>query len=142
LGSGAEDQMAPPDPGLKKFERLKHVTKEFEDIAKEHFVKAIKNALPKPTPLIGSKWFRFHPNGEPADLEFTGIRKLAKASGVAIGRVAKQVVGNLSAETLNCQIELTEDHIILVRKNKKKAEGGETSQAPAEPGEPAQDDGE
>ena len=130
MGSGAEDQ---------KSERLKHVTKEFEDIAKEHFVKAIKNALPKPTPLIGGKWFRFHPDGEPADLEFTGIRKLAKASGVVIDRIAKQIVGNLSAETLNSQIELTEDYTILVRRNDKQADGGETSQGAAEP---TQDAGE
>lgn len=131
--------MATPHHGLREFERLKSVAKEFEDTAKEHFVKAIQNALPKPTPLIGGKWFRFHPNGEPVDLEFTGLPKLAKASGLPIDRVAKQVVRRLSAETLNCHIELTDDYMILVRKNKKKAEAGETTQPSAEP---AQDDGE
>jgi len=123
--------MAPPDPGLRESERLEHVARKFEDIAKNQFVKAIKSALPKPTPLIGEKWFRFHPKGEPADLEFTGIPKLAKASGLPVDKVAKKVVGKLSEETLNSQIELTEDHTILVRRNDKKAGVGEESKGPA-----------
>lgn len=132
MGGGAEGQMAPPDPGLRAVERRKRVAKEFEDIAKEQFVKAIQNALPKPTPLIGVKWFRFHPDGKPADLEFTGIRKLAKATSIPIDRVAKQVVRRLSAQALDSQIELTDDHMILVHRNDNKAGGGEKSQGPAE----------
>ena len=130
MGGSAEGQMAPPDPGLRESERRKRVAKDFEDIAKEQLVKAIRKALPKPTPLIGEKWFRFHPNGQPADLEFTGIGKLAKATGLPIDRIAKKVIRNLSAQTLESEIELTEDFRILVRRN-DKAEGGEKSQGPA-----------
>lgn len=108
------------------------MAKKFEDIAKQQFVKAIQNALPKPTPLIGGKWFRYHPDGKPAHLEFTGIRKLAKATSIPIDRVAKQIFAKLSAEALKSELELTEDYMILVRRNDHQAAGDDKSQAPAE----------
>jgi len=70
---------------------------EIEQVLTDRFTRAIKRAL-KPCPLIGPKWFHYHPEGKPADFVFTGVGKLAKATGQRRRRVADLIMRNLNLQ--------------------------------------------
>jgi arginyl-tRNA synthetase len=90
--------------------------KDFEAVARQQFVRAIKKVFPTQTPLIGDKWFRFHAGGQRGDLEFTGVAKLAKATGSSAQRIASQIARHLSQKALGGRVETTTDHRILVHR--------------------------
>ena len=96
------------------------MSKRFDKLAKDHFVWAIKKVFPNPTPLIGDKWFHFRDKGQPADLEFTGIPKLAKATGIPVKRVGQLILKTLSEKVLDAELEMTDEHHVIVRRNKAK----------------------
>lgn len=75
---------------------------------KERFVDAIKKTFPAPTPLIGDRWFVFYPKGRPADYQFIGVGKLAKATGLPPERIAKLIVKHLDLHDLNARVEIDE----------------------------------
>lgn len=95
----------------------------FEELAKAQLVKAIKKTFPDPTPLIGEKWFKYHPEGQPADMEFTGTARLAKATGAPAKKVANNLIRNLELDKLGCEAQVAKNYDILLRR-KVRPEGG------------------
>jgi len=94
----------------------------FEELAKAQFVRAIKKVFPDPTPLIGDKWFRCHPDGKPADLEFAGVMKLAKATGSSPQKIAAMIVKYLALDKLRAEAHVTKGYRILLRRTSPKDE--------------------
>ncbi len=93
-----------------------------QDELKERFVQAIRKSF-QPCPLIGEKWFCFHPDGEPADLQFVGCDKLAKAMGMNRKTIAQTIVKNLYLRELKASIEITSDDRINIRLEKNPGSG-------------------
>ncbi len=85
----------------------------FDERTKAQLVKAIRKVFPDPTPLIGDKWFRPHPKGKPADMEFTGVSRLAKATGVPIRKVAQQILKNVSLDKIPATARIARDYRLL-----------------------------
>ncbi len=83
-------------------------------IIKSRFTRAIES-LVKPRPLIGDKWFCWPTGGDPADFQFRGVRKLAKAAGRRPGKLAKELVKELDLYDLGGKVEVTDDLVINVR---------------------------
>ncbi|HUT59050.1 MAG TPA: hypothetical protein VNA25_14470 [Phycisphaerae bacterium] len=105
---------------------------------KERFIESIRKTFPTPTPLIGDRWFVFCPDGRPADCQFVGVGRLAKATGLPPDRVAKLLVKNLSLRGLGARVEIDEERKINVWVSKPRAaQSGEPSE-PRED-EPSQD---
>ena len=97
---------------------------DMKQVLTERFTAAIRKALPK-TPLIGPKWFRFYPNGKPADFQFTGCGKLAKATKKDPRRVAQAILKHVRLTDLNAVATLTEDEKInVVLRDKPERSGG------------------
>ena len=93
-----------------------------QDKLKERFIRAIRKSF-TPCPLIGDKWFHFHASGKPADLQFVGCDKLAKAMGMNRKVIAQTLVKNLHLRDLKASVEITPDDRINVRLQKKSAAG-------------------
>jgi arginyl-tRNA synthetase len=91
--------------------------KKTQDVLKGRFMKAIKKSF-RPCPLIGEKWFHFHPEGKPADLQFLGCQKLAKAMGRNATYVAQTIIKNLYLRDIEASIEITSDARINLRLQK------------------------
>ena len=83
------------------------------ELLKERFIEAIRKSFRR-TPLIGPKWFRFHPDGEPADFEFLGARKLAKALKRGPMAVAETIVGRLDLAGLDAEVRILPDTTVCV----------------------------
>jgi hypothetical protein len=107
---------------------------DWKDAVKTRFVDAVRKAFPAPTPLMGEKWFAFAPDGKgagparkpaktksslpgsrrAADFQFLGVRKLAKATGFEVGRVAQRIVKNLNFPEQLVTVEIEEGWKISV----------------------------
>jgi len=92
---------------------------DIKDVLAERFTEAIKKALPRSTPLIGPKWFNLHPDGKPADFQFTGCGKLAKATAMRPDKIVDRILKNLSLDDIASAVERTEDHRINVTLREK-----------------------
>jgi len=86
---------------------------DIKDVLVKRFTKAIKRSLPK-CPLIGPKWFKLYPNGKPADFQFTGCRKLAKAACKKPEYMLKMMLKNLSVKDIAEKVTPTRDFRINV----------------------------
>ncbi len=82
---------------------------ELEKSIKNGFIVAIRKTFPKPTPLIGDGWFLCPPNGRPADFQFIGVSKLAKATAIPVNRVAQMLVKNLDLGDFPATVEVSKD---------------------------------
>jgi arginyl-tRNA synthetase len=89
---------------------------------KNRFIRAIEKSF-RPCPLIGDKWFHFYPDGDPADMQFVGCKKLSKAMGKDPKLIAQIIVKNLYLRDLNAAVEITHDAMINLRLHKKPAVG-------------------
>lgn len=87
---------------------------ELHDLLKERFVLAIRKSF-RPCPLIGEKWFLCPPDGKPADFQFVGCNKLAKAMGIRPCVIAQTIVKNLLLTDLKAAVEITADAWINLR---------------------------
>lgn len=85
---------------------------ELEQSIKDRFIDAIRKTFPHPTPLIGERWFVFSPNGKPADFQFMGVNKLAKATAMAPKRIAQMLIKNLDLGAIPALVEMTVDNRI------------------------------
>ncbi len=90
------------------------MTMNIQDQLKQRFVDAIKKALSKPTPLIGGKWFKFNENGKPADFQFTGCTKLAKATVFSPQKIINMLSKHLDLSDISASVTITEDFNINV----------------------------
>ena len=70
------------------------------------FVAAIRKAF-TPCPLIGDKWFHYHGAARPPRFEFTGAKKLAKATSKPVGAVANALLKNLDLDGRQARVEVT-----------------------------------
>jgi arginyl-tRNA synthetase len=95
----------------RKWEEVR--TMDVQKVLVDRFTAAIRKALPK-TPLIGPKWFRFYPKGKPADFQFTGCGKLAKAAKKQPQNVATAILKHVRLGDLNADATLTDDARINV----------------------------
>lgn len=95
---------------------------DIKDLLTERFTQAIKTSLPQ-TPLIGPKWFKLYPNGKPADFQFTGCTKLAKATTLRPHRVVEKILRNLDLKDVASKVEATGDFKINVTLKKPEGEG-------------------
>ena len=94
---------------------------DIKQVLTERFTEAIRKSLPK-NPLIGPKWFKLHPNGKPADFQFTGCTRLAKATTLRPHRVVDKILKAVDLKDIASKIETTDDFKINVTLI-KKAEG-------------------
>jgi len=97
-----------------------------QDQIKDRFTRAIKKSF-RPCPLIGPKWFRFYASGEPADFQFIGCQKLAKAMGKDPRFVAQTIIRNLYLRDIDAAIEMTADARISLRFKKPLVGKNESS---------------
>jgi arginyl-tRNA synthetase len=89
---------------------------------KNRFIRAIQKSF-RPCPLIGDKWFHFHPDGDPAHMQFVGCGKLSKAMGKNPKLIAQIIVKNMYLRDLKAGVEITHDAKINLRLHKKPAVG-------------------
>ena len=86
---------------------------DIKEVLTQRFTKAIKKSLPK-TPLIGPKWFKLYPSGRPADFQFTGCRKLAKAACKSPKHIMHLILKNVSLKDISSKVSYTKDYRINV----------------------------
>ena len=78
------------------------------------FTAAIREALPKKTPLIGTRWVQRTGKKNSGHFRFIGCPKLAKATKSRPRRMADRIVGCLRVDDLNVNVEVSDDGIISV----------------------------
>lgn len=86
---------------------------DIKEVLTERFTKAIKKSLPQ-TPLIGPKWFKLYPKGRPADFQFTGCVKLAKAASKSPKFVLQAIIRNLAVQDIAAKVTPAKDFRINV----------------------------
>lgn len=96
----------------------------------ERIDRAIRELI-KPPVLTSQRWLRHYPNGKPADFQFMGTLKLAKATGKDVHRIAGMLLRRLDPEGVGLTAEVAADGVINFRKKKprRKAETPETSES-------------
>lgn len=81
----------------------------------DRFVSAIKKSF-EPCPLIGPKWFRFHPRNSTWDFVFVGLPKLAKAAGKKLNITTVMVRKNVDLSGLPiAETKFAEDGKVYIR---------------------------
>ena len=86
---------------------------DIKEVLTERFIKAIKKSLPQ-TPLIGPKWFKLYPKGRPADFQFTGCVKVAKAACKSPTFILQAIMKNLSIDDVAAKVTTGQDFTINV----------------------------
>ncbi len=87
---------------------------DIEQVLKDRLIEAIKKSL-NPCPLIGEKWFKFRPSGDPAHMMFTGIAKLSKATKCRPQRLSETIINNFNHDGINVSIRTKGDGTILLK---------------------------
>lgn len=77
----------------------------------------------KPPVLTSSRWLRHFPKGKPADFQFTGTVKMAKATGKNVHRVAGKLLKQLPLESLGLTGEVTAEGFINIRERAGRPKG-------------------
>jgi arginyl-tRNA synthetase len=104
-----------------------------EEELSKRFAKAINDAI-KPPILIGAKWLQACPSGQPADFQFTGVPKIAKATGRPKERIAPMLLKRMDLSDLRLRAEVTPTGLINIFSTKRKAPpGGAESSPPTSP---------
>ena len=80
---------------------------------KARFTKAIQEHV-KPPVLIGPNWLMACPGGKPADFQFHGAPKIAKATKRDIARVASMLLKRLDLSGLNVTTRIEENGVISI----------------------------
>lgn len=86
----------------------------------DRFGKGIRKSF-KPCPLIGPKWVQAHPNGKPADFQFLGVRKLAKAMGFSPAKILTTLTDAVRLDDLDLDVTVTDDFVIQMNRANGKA---------------------
>lgn len=80
---------------------------------KERFTKAINEHV-KPPVLVGPNWLMACPGGKPADFQFHGAPKIAKATKRDTARVAAMLLKQLDLSGLDVTTRIEEDGVISI----------------------------
>lgn len=81
----------------------------------DRFIAAIKKSF-EPCPLIGPKWFRFHPRKSTWDFVFVGLPKLAKAGGKKLNITSVMIRKNVNLTGLPiAETKFDEDGKVYIR---------------------------
>ncbi len=75
----------------------------------------------KPPVLTSPRWLRHYPDGKPADFQFFGTLKVAKATGKDVHRIAGMLLKRLDLAKLGLSSEVQPDGVINFRKQAKGA---------------------
>jgi len=70
------------------------------------FIAAIRKSF-NPCPLLSPKWFKYYPNGKPADFQFTGLYKLAKATTRPQALITQMIIKNLDLKGVEADVRST-----------------------------------
>jgi len=112
---------------------------DLEKQLREEFRRAIKELI-KPPVLVGEKWLRSCPSGKPADFQFMGTAKMAKATGKAPGRIARGLLKIMKLNEIGMRAEVAPDGTInlwKVKSGKKAPSKSRQEKGPrAETGKP------
>ncbi len=87
---------------------------DIEQVLKTRLIEAIRKSL-SPCPLIGEKWFKFRPSGNPAHMIFTGIGKLSKATKCRPQRLSDTIINNIDRSGINVSVWTKGDGTILLK---------------------------
>ena len=88
--------------------------KDMSEMLTERFKQAVTQSF-EPCPLIGPKWFRYCETAIPPYFQFTGVTKLAKATGINCAMVAKRIVEHLDVSDLDAEVGVSDEFNINVR---------------------------
>lgn len=105
---------------------------DLEEQLREEFRRAI-NELVKPPVLVGEKWLRSCPSGKPADFQFMGTGKMAKATGKAPGRIARGLLKILKLKEIGLRAEVAPNGTInlwKVKSGKEAPSGNKEKKGP------------
>ncbi len=112
---------------------------DLEQQLREEFRRAI-DELVKPPVLVGANWLRSCPSGKPADFQFMGTGKMAKATGKAPRRIARGLLKIVKLKEIGLRAELAPNGTInlwKVKSPKKPPSGSkEKKGSQAENGKP------
>lgn len=103
------------------------------ELLEERFAQAVRKCF-QPCPLIGPKWLKAYPKGRPADFQWVGGPKVAKAVGRQVWPVTNQILKTLDRRGIDAEFEITRSARINVHlrpepdkkaaeKKKPKADG-------------------
>jgi len=81
---------------------------DIEEMLRARLIEAIRRSF-KRCPLIGEKWFRYYRKVDPPYFQFTGARKLGKATALEPKRVARRIVRNLDLAGVDCTVRVASD---------------------------------
>ena len=87
---------------------------------KRRFTRVIEENV-RPPVLIGPKWFRYNPSGNPAEFQFLGSAKIAKATGKGARRVAKLLLERIELDDLGMTAQIAPDGVINISSAKRKS---------------------
>ena len=90
---------------------------------KQRFEKAIAANI-RPPILVGPNWVRACPDGQPADFEFIGAPRIAKATQRDPVRVAKWLLDKMDLAGLPVTVRVTPDGMIHLRVTSGPADTG------------------
>jgi len=112
---------------------------DLEKQLREEFRRAI-NELIKPPVLVGGNWLRSCPSGKPADFQFMGTGKMAKATGKAPRRIARGLLKIMELNDIGLRAEVAPNGTInlwKVQSDKKAPSRSKEKKGPqAETGKP------
>jgi hypothetical protein len=97
------------------------------DVPHEQLTAAFKKGIDEsfdPCPLIGEKWFRHYPSGQPAHFTFDA-RKLAKAMGMKPLGVGNIVLNHTDLSAFNATAKVSDNGVIHVTLPETESGGGE-----------------
>ena len=103
----------------------------------ERIEKAIGEMI-KPPVLTSPTWLRHFPEGRPADFQFMGTLKIAKATGKDVHRIAAKLLKQLDLESLGREAEVAADGVINIRKRRPGPKADSAAKAKPEK-QPPQD---
>ena len=90
------------------------MARDISEMLTERFKQAVAKSF-EPCPLIGPKWFRYCETAVPPYFQFTGVTKLAKATGIKRTMVSQRIVEHLDVSDLDVVVSVSEEFNINVR---------------------------
>jgi len=90
------------------------------DVKKEltaRFTEAINKSFNR-VPIVGPKWFKWHGKGKHPYFQFTGVRKLAKASDTKPQEIVKRILRHLDLDGFDVTVTTGANSEVIVKFSK------------------------